>query len=123
MDGMKNAPTEISYLQAKGKLEQMIQTVVNVEDQNSLKRFLKFWEERKCRWVQAFRRQSNCGIPRNSLAESAHAKMKAGGRKNLSLVDAAHADIEACVMFEAKWQQRMDGERSTGTGPTGMMSL
>ena len=50
------------------------------------------------------------GIPGNSLAESAHAKMKWGGQKNL--VEAAQA---ACVMFEVKWQRRMNGERSTLT--------
>ena len=80
---------------------------------------LVFWHERNYRWSAPFKRDIP-DIPKSSLAEAAHAKMKSGGRKNMSLVDAAYADIEAAAFFEASWRRRKEGERSHGRGPTGI---
>ena len=77
---------------------------------------LKFWDERKFRLAFPFR-QSIYNIPRSSLA---HMSMKAAGRKNLSLVDAAYVDIESSSFFEGKWQRREEGEKSFRSGPTGI---
>ena len=120
IDDMKNSSTELRYLSKKEEFDTFIKTIKSASCRKSLDAFINFWNERNFRWVLAYRKQSNCGIPRNSLAEAAHAKMKSGGRKNLSLVDAAYADTEASACFEACWQKRKDGERSTGNGPTGM---
>ena len=46
--------------------------------------------------------------------------MKAAGRKNLSLVDTAYVDIESSSIFEGKWQRREEGEKSFGSGPSGI---
>ena len=51
--------------------------------------------------------------------EDVHASMKAAGRKNLSLVDVAYVDIESSLFFEGKWQRR-EGEKSFGSGPSGI---
>ena len=55
----------------------------------------------------------------SSLAESAHASMKAAGDKNLSLVDAAFADITDSVRLEARFQNQQSGEIARGAGPSG----
>ena len=120
IDGMKNAPTDIGYIAKKDEFDALVQSSPNEKNLKSLENFIKFWDERKFRWAMAYRKHSVSDIPRNSLAESAHAKMKSGGRRNLSLVDAAHTDIEESATFEAKWQKRMDGEKSSGTGPRGI---
>ena len=46
--------------------------------------------------------------------------MKAAGRQNLSLVDAAYVDIESSSFFEGKWQRREEGEKRFGSGPSGI---
>ena len=84
-----------------------------------LERALAFWHERRFRWAAPFRK-STCAVPRSSLAEAAHAKMKSGGRRNMSLVDAAYVDLEASACFEAAWRKRRDGGKSNGKGPTGV---
>ena len=116
---MRDAGTELIYLTNKDEFVKLVETLKSPQSKKSLHDFLKFWDERKFRWVLVYRNQSTSYIPRNSMAEAAHAKMKAGGRKNLSLVDAAYEDTQASACFEARWQKRKDGERSTGRGPTG----
>ena len=119
LNGMRDASTELIYLSNKEEFDNLIETVTSAPSQKSLLAFIRYWDERKFRWALAYRMQSTCDIPRNSLAEDAHAKMKSGGRKNLSLVDAAYEDTQASACFEARWQKRKDGEKSTGRGPTG----
>ena len=45
--------------------------------------------------------------------------MKAAGERNLSLVDAVHGDITASARLEARWRNRIQGEKSFGSGPSG----
>ena len=54
------------------------------------------------------------------MAKAAHASMKEAGKKNLSLVDAVFAGLMDSALVEAKWQNRENGERCTGTGPSGV---
>ena len=56
----------------------------------------------------------------SNLAEVAHASLTACGEKNLSLVDTAIADITDSVRLQAKWENRMSGEKATGRGPSGL---
>ena len=86
--------------------------------QRSLNSALSFWDKCKCRWALSYRAATH-RIPRSSLAEAAHASMKAAGEKNLSLSDAAYADITASVRLEAKFVNRELGVPSPGTGPSG----
>ena len=117
IENMKNAPTKEEYLNLKKKFDDLISTQ-HESKRNSLKSFINLWHERAFRWVLAYKNQT-CDIPKSSLAEAAHAKMKSAGRKNLSLAASAIADIEDAAMLEGQWQRRQDGGKSRGTGPTG----
>ena len=57
-------------------------------------------------------------ISRSSLAEAAEVSIKAGGEKNVSLIDAAYCGIAESARFKAKWPDRMSGEQSVGRGPS-----
>ena len=78
---------------------------------------LRFWENVKYRWVAAFKSNMH-QCARSSLAEAAQASMKAGGEKNLSLVDAVYADITASAGFEGIWLNRVQGQSCVGSGPS-----
>ena len=49
----------------------------------------------------------------------AHASMKSADERKLSLVDAIFADITDSARIEARCQNRKNGERCSGTGPSG----
>ena len=117
---MKHALTKEAYLEKKSAFDDLINEQPESR-RNSLVCFLRFWNERTFRWVPAYRKHS-CGIPKSSLAEAAHAKMKSAGRKNLSLAASAIEDIEDAAMLEALWRRRLNGGKSTGTGPTGIQN-
>ena len=78
---------------------------------------LRFWHDCRFRWATSFR-SSLQGIPLSSLAEPAQAAMKAGCQRNISLVDSVFADIVDAARLEGKWQNRTNGERSQGSGPS-----
>ena len=55
---------------------------------------------------------------RSSQAKVTEASIKAGGSKNVSLVDAGYCGIAEPARFEVKWQNRMHGEKSVGREPS-----
>ena len=114
---MKKSTTEKEYEQSKKLLEMLIKSQ-SEKNRHKLASALSFWHERRCRWALAFKTTAH-NIPRSSLAESAHASMKAGNQKNLSLVDAVYADVTDSARLEAIWSNRKDGEKCSGSGPTG----
>ena len=98
---MQNAPTRELYESISNELK----TLISSQDERchrSLNSALSFWDKCKCRWALSYRAATH-RIPLSSLAEAAHASMKAAGEKNLSLSDAAYADITDSVRLEAKF--------------------
>ena len=77
---------------------------------------LKFWDSIKSRWA-TFYREGLCNIPKSSLAGAVQASMKAPSEKNISLVDATHANITDSARLDAKWINWI-GEESRGSGPS-----
>ena len=95
---MKDSTTEKEYVQSKRLLE----ILIGNQGESNCKKLtsaLKFWHDRRSRWALAFKTTSH-NIPLSSLAESAHASMKSAGQKNLSLVDAVHADVTSSARVE-----------------------
>ena len=116
VNALKNSVTEEAYTREKSKLENLI-LKQSQNCQKSLFDMLRFWDSARYRWASAFKKNlHNC--TRSSLAEAAQASMKAGGEKNLSLVDAVYSDISDSARLEAKWLNRIEGERCAGAGPT-----
>ena len=56
-------------------------------------------------------------MPQSSLAKSAQASIKAA-RENISLVDAVYTDVSDSARLDAKWLNRLKGERCCGSGPS-----
>ena len=115
---MKNATTEWDYGRFKTLIEVLIEKQPNVDAKKKLSTALSWWHCRRPRWALAFK-TATLNIPLSSLAEAAHASMKSAGEKNLSLVKAVQADVTDSLRLKARWKNRLLGERSTGSGPTG----
>ena len=118
INAMKNSVTEDGYYQEKTRLSNLISKQPE-SCRKPLTDMINFWDNVKYRWVTAFKFNTH-QVSRSSLAEAAQASMKAGGEKNVSLVDAAYYDIGESARFEAKWQNRMNGESSVGRGPSSL---
>ena len=112
--GMKNAVSEDAYIRVKCQLEELIRRQ-NAALSKSLTDTLNFWDTVKYRWVSAFNFNLHNNT-RSSLAQAAQASMKAADKINVSLVDAVCYDITRCL--QAKWENRINGERCTGRGPS-----
>ena len=80
----------------------------------SLTDTLNFWDKVKYGWVSAFEFNLH-NITRSKLAEAAQTSMKGADEINVSLVDAALIDS---ARLQAKWENRINGERCTGRGPS-----
>ena len=83
----------------------------------SLTNTLIFWDKVKYRWASAFKFNLH-NVTRSSQAEAAHPFMKAADEINISLVDAVPYDITDSARLQAKWENRINGERCTGCGPS-----
>ena len=81
----------------------------------SLTDTLIFWDKVKYRWASAFKFNLH-DVTRSSQAEAAHPFMKAADEINISLVDAVPYDITDSARLQAKWENRINGERCTGRG-------
>ena len=114
---MKKSTTEKEYKQNKKHLE-MLMKRQSEKNRHKLTPALSFWHERHCRWALAFKTTAP-NIPRSNLVESAHASMKAGNQKNFSLVDAVYAGVTDSARLETIWGNMKEGEKCSGSGPTG----
>ena len=82
----------------------------------SLMDALRIWEKVKSRWAQAYKTNFH-NAARSSLAETAQASMKAVNETSASLVDVVYYYITDSARLDAKWENRKNGEISTGRGP------
>ena len=78
---------------------------------------LRFWEKVKSRWAQAYKITFH-NSTLSSLAEATQASMKAANETSTSLVDAVIYDITDSAYLEAMWENRKNGEISTGREST-----
>ena len=78
---------------------------------------LNFWDKIKYRLATAFKKSLH-KVPQSSLAKSAQASMKAARENNISLVDAVYTDVSDSARLDAKWLNRLKGERCRGSGPS-----
>ena len=76
---------------------------VTLLKQKKLWSTLEYWDSKKYRWANAFRKDL-AYIPKSSLAESSQAGMTAGGDKAISLVDAMIVDFGDSAKLDAKWE-------------------
>ena len=111
---MKNAVSEDAYIRVKRQLDELIKWQ-NAAVSKSLTDTLNFWDKVKYRCASAFKFNLH-NITRSSLAEAAQASMKAADEINVSLVDAVYYDITDSARLQAKWENRINGERCTGCG-------
>ena len=113
--------TEETFIRVKAQLELLIKCQSDTSEK-SLMDTLRFWEKVKLRWAQAYKKKFY-NAARSSSAEAVQASMKATNETSTSLVDAVYYDIIDSARLEAKWENRKNGEISTGRGPTPVESL
>ena len=116
VNALKNCVTEEGYNREKSKIDNLILKQAET-CREPLSNMIKFWNNCKYRWASAYKNNLH-NSTRSSLAEAAQSSMKAGGEKNLSLVDSVYSDIADSARLEAKWLNRVDGERCVGSGPS-----
>ena len=112
--GMKNAVSEDAYIRVKRQSGELIERQ-NAAASKFLTDTLNFWDRVKYRLASAFKFNLH-NITRSSLAEAAQASMKAADEINVSLVNAVYYDITDSARLQAKWENRINGERCTGRG-------
>ena len=113
--------TEETFIRVKAQLELLIKCQSDTSEK-SLMDTLRFWEKVKLRWAQAYKKKFY-NAARSSSAEAVQASMKATNETSTSVVDAVYYDIIDSARLEAKWENRKNGEISTGRGPTPVESL
>ena len=98
---MKNSVTEEGYKREKAKIDNLIRKQPET-CRKPLDDMIKFWNNVKYRWASAFK---------SNLHNAPRSIMKAGGEKNLSLVDAVMSDISDSARLDAMWLNRTKTEK------------
>ena len=89
----------------------------NEDDQHKfLQSWFEWWDNRRGLIFSAF--TSDKGGSRMNQAETIHASWVKRDRPNLSLLDAAHADVRDNIQLEVEYRKFQDGSSRGGTGPS-----
>ena len=102
-----------TYFSAKDSLESFIQ---NKPERSFLSSRVDWWHSRRQFIFRAF--SPNEAAPRMNQAEVIHASWSHRDRSNLSLLDAAQADVRDSVMLEAELKAFKSGNTKGGSGPS-----
>ena len=102
-----------TYCSAKDSLESFIQ---NKPERSFLSSWVDWWHSRRQFIFRAF--SPNEAAPRMNQAEFIHASWSHRDRSNLSLLDAAQADVRDSVMLEAELKAFKLGNTKGGSGPS-----
>lgn len=102
-----------TYCSAKDSLESFIQ---NKPERSFLSSWVNWWHSRRQFIFRAF--SPNEAAPRMNQAEVIHASWSHRDRSNLSLLDAAQADVRDSVMLEAELKAFKSGNTKGGSGPS-----
>lgn len=102
-----------TYCSAKDSLESFIQ---NKPERSFLSSWVDWWHSRRQFIFRAF--SPNEAAPRMNQAEVIHASWSHRDRSNLSLLDAAQADVRDSVMLEAELKAFKSGNTKGGSGPS-----
>ena len=112
-DALQAARMVETYCSAKDSLESFIQ---NKPERSFLSPWVDWWHSRRQFIFRAF--SPNEAAPRMNQAEVIHASWSHRDRSNLSLLDAAQADVRDSVMLEAELKAFKSGNTKGGSGPS-----